>query len=108
VKYVTKNTLPSFPLRFLSKKELGDVSNEHGETFHQDILYPGDMLPGEMDSDCARRLAAENKLQIRKRGNHVERNFKHVNINSCFPFLLYSVILKQKQLCIVSFFLLYI
>jgi hypothetical protein len=38
VQYVTENTLPSFSLEFPPPPtNLEDISDEHGESFHQDI-----------------------------------------------------------------------
>jgi hypothetical protein len=93
-KYVTKNTLPSFSLGFLSNKSWWchqqawwKVSPGH--------FYCGETLPAEVESHYAGSL--KEKLKIRTRGNKWKNILNMLNVNIYFPFPLHNSVILSKS-----------
>ena len=56
MQYVSENTLSGDTLGFFPEN-LGEVSNEHGERFHQDIMAVEKRYQGKWSSICWQTIA---------------------------------------------------
>jgi len=56
MQYESENPLFGVPLGFFFPENLGEVNDEHGERFHQDIMDYGKAVPRQVDLKYVGRL----------------------------------------------------